>query len=50
VPENLKNAFDALLSFEIGKEADRTINIAESFSKDFQKLLTNSLPAINTVV
>ena len=50
IPENLKNAFDTLLSFEIGKEADRTINIAESFSKDFQRLLTNSLPAINTIV
>ena len=50
VPEEMRNVFDSLLSFEIGKEADRTINIAENFSKDFQKLLTNSLPAINTVV
>ena len=42
--------FDTLLSFEIGKEADRTIDIAKDFSEDIQKLLTNSLPAINTIV
>ena len=50
IPEDLKNAFDALLSFEIGKEADRTISIANDFLKSFQSLHTNSLPAINTVV
>lgn len=50
VPVNTKNAFDALLSFEIGKEADRTISIANDFLKSFQSLHTNSLPAINTVV
>jgi hypothetical protein len=50
VPENTKNDFDTLLSFEIGKEADRTISIANDFLKTFQNLHTNSLPAINTVV
>ena len=50
IPVNSKNSFDALLSFEIGKEADRTISIAEDFSKTFQWLLTNSIPAINTIV
>jgi len=50
IPANTKNDFDTLLSFEIGKEADRTINIAKKFSKIYQWLLTNSIPAINTVV
>lgn len=49
-PTTTKNNFDKLLSFEIGKEADRTINIAKDFSKNFQWLITNSLPAINTIV
>ena len=49
-PVTTKNNFDKLLSFEIGKEADRTISIAKDFSKNLQKLLTNSIPAINTVV
>jgi hypothetical protein len=35
-PTSTKNNFDKLLSFEIGKEADRTINIAKDFSKNFQ--------------
>ena len=50
LPVDTKNAFDNLLSFEIWKEADRTIYIAKDFSNNFHKLLTNSLPAINTVV
>lgn len=50
LPANTKNAFDNLLSFEIWKEADRTIDIAKDFSNNLQKLLTNFLPAINTVV
>ena len=50
IPVDTKNDFDILLSFEIWKEADRTVSIANDFSKSFQKLLTNSLPAINTVV
>ncbi len=50
IPANTKKDFDTLLSFEIGKEADRTISIAKDFSKTYQSLLTNSIPAINTVV
>jgi len=36
VPANTKANFDTLLSFEIGKEADRTIQIADEFSKTLQ--------------
>lgn len=50
IPENTKNDFDTLLSFEIWKEADRTIGIAKDLSNNLQKLATNSLPAINTVI
>lgn len=50
IPLNTKNSFDTLLSFEIGKEADRTISIAESISGKLEWLFTNSFPAINTVV
>ena len=50
VPANTKKDFDTLLSFEIWKEASRTINIAKHFSKSLEWLLTNSIPAINTVV
>ena len=50
VPADLKNAFDTLLSFEIGKEADRTVNISKDISNTVQKLLTNTFPAINTII
>ena len=50
IPANTKQDFDTLLSFEIGKEADRTISIAKDFSKTYEWLLTNSIPAINTIV
>jgi hypothetical protein len=39
-----------LLSFEIGKEADRTINISQNIAKELETLFTNSLPAINTII
>ncbi len=45
-----RNAFDTLLSFEIGKEADRTINISQNIAKELETLFTNSLPAINTII
>ena len=50
IPADTKQDFDTLLSFEIGKEADRTISIAKDFSKTYEWLLTNSIPAINTIV
>ncbi len=50
IPADTKQDFDTLLSFEIGKEADRTISIAKNFSKTYEWLLTNSIPAINTIV
>ena len=37
VPVDLRNAFDTLLSFEIGKEADRTISIAKEVSMTINK-------------
>ena len=50
IPWSTRDAFDALLSFEIWEEADRTINIVNDISKVLESLFTNSLPAINTVV
>ena len=50
IPASTKQGFDTLLSFEIWKEADRTISIAKNFSKNYEWLLTNSIPAINTIV
>lgn len=50
VPNETRNDFDTLLSFEIGKEADRTIDIAKDIAKELKSLYTNSLPAINTIV
>ena len=53
IPANIKNTikdFDVLLSFEIGKEADRTINIANDISQKLQWLYSNAFPAINTIV
>ena len=50
IPENTRNDFDVLLSFEIGKEVDRTINISKNISKKLESLFTNSFPAINTIV
>lgn len=50
IPTGTKNDFDKLLSFEIGKEADRTIDIAQDISNKLDSLFTNSIPAINTVI
>ena len=50
IPETTKNSFDSLLSFEIGKEADRMINVANDISNKLSGLFSNSLPAINTIV
>ena len=50
LPANTKEAFDKLLSFEIWKEADRTVNISRDIWKKIQRLLTNSFPAVNTIV
>ena len=50
IPVDKKNAFDSLLSFEIWKEASRTIAISQDIWEKFQWLLTNSFPAINTIV
>lgn len=50
IPENTIKAFDKLLSFEIWKEANRTISIAKDIEKKFGWLLTNSFPAINTII
>ena len=50
VPENIRDGFNALLSFEIWKCADYVMHMAEDFSQNFQWLLMNTLPAINTVV
>ena len=50
VPANTRNDFDKLLSFEIGKEADRTVRVSRDISNKLGCLLTNSFPAINTIV
>ena len=50
VPTNTKNDFDTLLSFEIGKEADRTNNIAREFFGKIEWLFTNTFPAVNTII
>ena len=50
IPATTKNAFDILLSFEIGKEAHRTINIAQNITRELESLFINSLPAVNTII
>lgn len=45
-----KNSFDILTAFEIGKEADRTINIAKDISNKLEWLFSNAFPAINTII
>lgn len=50
VPESTRKAFDRLLSFEIWKEANRAISIAKNIKNNFEWLLTNTFPAINTIV
>ena len=50
IPADTKNAFDLLLSFEIGKEADRTTNIAKDISDKLEWLFSNTFPAINTII
>ena len=50
VPANTKNIFDNLLSFEIGKEADRTLKIVNDITDKLWWLFSNSFPAINTII
>ena len=50
MPEDIKNSFDALLSFEIWKEAQRAKNITENRLEQFSLLFTNGFPAINTII
>ena len=50
VPVSTKNDFDKLLSFEIGKEADRTISISREISWKLNWLFSNTFPAVNTVI
>ena len=50
LPSDIKNSFDHLLSFEIGKEVDRTLNIVNNLTEKLWWLVSNSFPAINTIV
>ncbi len=50
LPADIKNTFDHLLSFEIGKEVDRTLNIVNNITEKLWWLVSNSFPAINTIV
>lgn len=50
VPEATRKAFDRLLSYEIWKEANRTVTMAKDISNKFGWLLTNTFPAINTII
>ena len=49
LPE-VKQSFDRLLSFEIGKEADRTTKIVNNITEKLWWLFSNSFPAINTII
>jgi len=50
IPEDTKNSFDAILSFEIGEKASYILNRVDEISEQIWWLFTNSLPAINTIV
>ena len=50
VPENTRSSFDMLLSFEIWKEADRTITIAEEAVNQIAGVFSNTIPAVNTII
>lgn len=50
IPENTKNCFDTLLSFEIGEVADYFVNDAKKFAEKLEWLFMNTFPAINTIV
>ena len=50
IPENTRNCFDVLLSFEIGDVANYIIDASEEFSHKLEELYTNTFPAINTIV
>ena len=50
VPVNTRDSFDILLSFEIGKEADRTVNISKEISWKLNWLFSNTFPAANTII
>ena len=50
IPTDIRDAFDHLLSFEIGKEADRTLNIVNNITEKMWWLFSNSFPAINTII
>ena len=49
-PKETIKSFDALLSFEIWKEAVRAMNIAENVKDKLSWLFSNTFPAINTII
>lgn len=50
IPEDKRAAFDSLLAFEIGKEADRTLNVTNDIMKKLSRLFSNTIPAVNTII
>lgn len=50
IPSSTKEAFDALLSFELSKGIQNKINTANDISNKTEALFTNTFPAINTVI
>ncbi|MBO7504893.1 hypothetical protein J6T66_01760 [bacterium] len=50
ISSGIKDSFDALLSFEIGKSASLALNIIDNMQNNLSQLFSNSLPAINTII
>ncbi len=50
VPASTRDDFDKLLSFEIWKEASRTIDIVGDLSNKIGNLFINTFPAVNTII
>jgi len=50
IPSDIKDSFDALLSFEMGKAASLALDSSKRMYEQFSWLFSNSLPAINTII
>lgn len=50
MPEDIKNSFDALLSFEFWKGITKAKDITENRMEQFSLLFTTGFPAINTII
>lgn len=50
IPSDIIESFNALLYFEIGKEANHRIKSANDISNKVECLFSNTFPAINTII